>query len=235
MPRVYVLTATPGEFAGVKAALTELAPRHFECREVVTGPGKLNAAMWTARLLAKKGPVPDLILGAGTSGSLDLKLKAGDVVAVDETIVADWREEDATGWRTAAYGSFNYGPPEERAEKMVIRSSSPLVQKLMGRLSPDFLRGRCLSSDSFIAGQEYKLALGRLFGCRICEMEAGAVAHVCRLSGQVPWLQLRVVADTLDDALDDYFRIEKDMVKILGQKTFDLLRLLDENWTELAS
>jgi nucleoside phosphorylase len=189
--------------------------------------------MWVSQLLAL-GPPPALFLGAGTAGSLDLNLKSGDVLASNETLIADWREEDESGWRTAAYGSFDYGEPELKADQMAIRCSSPLVEKLLDRLGEAFLRGRLLSSDSFVAGQAHKLKLGRAFGCRVCEMESGAVAHVCRRSGNRPWLQIRVVADTLDDKLKDYFQMEKDVVKALSEKVALALSLLDEGWGELA-
>jgi nucleoside phosphorylase len=233
MPEVLILTATPGEFAGVKARLERFRPAHFDCRVVETGAGKLNAAMWASRLLAL-GPPPALVLGAGTAGSLDLELRSGDVLASNETLIADWREEGESGWRTAAYGSFDYGEPEQKADQMAIRCSKPLVLKLLDRLGDGFLRGRLLSSDSFVAGQAHKLRLGRAFGCRICEMESGAVAHVCRRSGDQPWLQIRVVADTLDDSLKDYFRMEKDVVKALSEKVAKALSLLDEGWEGLA-
>jgi nucleoside phosphorylase len=180
-------------------------------------------------------PDVDLILGVGTAGSMALNLKAGDVTVANETIIGDWREEDGSGWRTAAYGSFDYGQPSEKVEKMVIRSTSPLILKFLAAFDADCPRVRTFSSDLFVGGKELKLQLGQLFGCQICEMEAGALAHVARRSGRVPWLQIRVVADTLDDALADYFRIEKDMVQILGAKVLAAIQLLDENWTAFAS
>jgi adenosylhomocysteine nucleosidase len=208
-------------------------PHNFDHELVETGPGKLNAAMWLARLLAK-APA-DLVIGAGTAGSLELSLKPGDFLASAEVLISDWRMEDGATNQVAPYGSFNYGPIAENVEKIVIRSPGSLSQKLLASLGPEFLKGRILSSDAFVSGREHKLNLGNLFGCRICEMEAGAIAHVARRSGNPPWLHLRIVADTLDEALQDYFKMELDMTRILGERVLRVLTLLDERWEEYNS
>ncbi|MDR1578373.1 MAG: hypothetical protein LBT86_09165 [Deltaproteobacteria bacterium] len=231
MPKVLTLTATPGEMKGLKASLTGLKPKNFIHELVETGPGKLNSALCLSKLLVES-PV-DLILGAGTAGSLELSLKAGDFLVSDEVVIGDWRMEDGASAQVAPYGSFDYGAIEERLERLVIHCDHPLTQKLIGRLGPEFLRGRILSSDTFVAGRSHKLNLGKLFGCRICEMEAGAIAHVARRSGNPAWLHLRVVADTLDDALDDYFHMEVDMAKILGERVAEVLAILDKEWSSL--
>jgi hypothetical protein len=59
-------------------------------------------------------------------------------------------------------------------------------------------------------------------------MESGAFAYLASRTGDLPWFNVRVVADTLDDALNDYFAIEKDMTDILGRKLVLALGKLDE-------
>ncbi|MDR2141844.1 MAG: hypothetical protein LBR11_08675 [Deltaproteobacteria bacterium] len=227
-PDILILTATPRERRGLANALAGLAPRNFSARLIETGPGKVNAALGMGKLLAT-GPSPPLIIGAGTAGSLEMGLEAGDLVAANETIIADWLEEDDKGRRVGAYGSFHYGPVAAKLPDMLLGCQSPLVTRLLAQLGPEFKRGRILTSDTFVTGRPFKLRQGQLFGCRICDMESGAIAYAANKL-EVPWLHLRVVADTMDDSLSDYFRLEKDMTAILGAKTAQVLRLLDENW-----
>jgi len=60
-------------------------------------------------------------------------------------------------------------------------------------------------------------------------MESGVFAYAAQnLLGNRPWLNLRVVADTLDETLADYFTKEADMTEILGAKTRQALEVLDK-------
>jgi nucleoside phosphorylase len=104
----------------------------------------------------------------------------------------------------------------------------------MERLGDGFLRGRILSSDTFVTGRDLKIRLGEIFGCRICEMEAGAMAYVSMVYSKPPWLQIRTVADALDDNLAAYFKMEKDIAFILGEKVLRVLQVLAKEWRDLA-
>jgi nucleoside phosphorylase len=227
---VLVLTPTPGEFQGVSGALGKLRARNFSLAILESGPGKINAAMKAAEAIsAAKGQGAPLILaGVGTSGSLTLSAACGDVVASRESLVADWRHEDGKETLVGPYGAFDYGPPDEaRVGAMVIREEDPLIAGLVGGLTQNgFLGGRILTSDCFVAGRDHKLALGALYGATVCDMESAAFAFVARALG-ARCLNLRVVADTLDETLEDYFRKELDVTARLGERALDALSALD--------
>jgi hypothetical protein len=64
-------------------------------------------------------------------------------------------------------------------------------------------------------------------------MESGVLAYLAdKILKNVSWFNFRVVADTLDDALNDYFVMEKNMTEILGTKVLEALELFDELLSE---
>ena len=227
---ILVLTPTPREFAAVSRHLAG-AFKNFRVRIVASGPGAVNAAFRTAEAaLGRPEGGPALIIGAGTCGSLSRDLAGGEMIASAEAVIADWLMEDDAGLRHGPYGLFNYRPlsPETLAD-LVIRCPDPLVAALLDRLEQaGFRRGRLMTSDVFVAGLENKLAKGRSFQALGCDMESGVFAYAAQnLLGGSPWLNLRVVADTLDETLADYFDKEADMTEILGAKTRQALEILD--------
>ena len=56
------------------------------------------------------------------------------------------------------------------------------------------VRGRIASGDQFVASTERKEEIVRLFSAVTCEMEAGAIAHVCFLN-RVPCAVIRCISD----------------------------------------
>ena len=233
-PEVIVFTPTPNEFAAVKRQVEAGVYHNFTPRVVESGPGKINATFKMAAEvlpLTASGKRPAFVLGSGTSGSLSLELTAGDLIASSACLISDWRMEDDDCRHSGVYGQFVYHPvTTEKAEEMTITCNDPIVEKLMVRLTgKGFTRGRMLTSDTFVAGRNNKLSLGRDFDCLTCDMESGAFAFTAQhLLGGIPWFNLRVVADTLDESLHDYFNKEIDMVEILGTKTAQALTALDE-------
>ena len=231
MREILILTPTPQEFAAVSRHLAGDFKK-FQVRVVATGPGAINAAFRLAEAaLGREDGGPALIIGAGTCGSLSRELAGGDMIASAEAVITDWLMEDDSGRYYAPYGLFDYQPlSPATAADMTIRCPDPVVAALLDRLEPaGFRRGRLMTSGVFVAGLENKLAKGRSFKALACDMESGVFAYAAlNLLGGRPWFNLRVVADTLDETLADYFTKEADMTEILGAKTREALKLLDE-------
>lgn len=231
---VLVFTPTPNEFAAVRSHVARGSFKNFRVKVVESGPGKINAAFKAAAEITPRlaaGRRPAFVVGAGTSGSLSLELAEGDLVASSSVVISDWRLEDDSDRRHGVYGLFNYQPLEPGlADEIALDCPDPTVGRLMEQLGQTgFKRGRLMTSDTFVAGQANKLGLGRDFKCLACDMESGAFAYAAQnLLGGLPWFNLRVVADTLDESLHDYFNKEVDMVEILGAKTVQALSALDE-------
>jgi nucleoside phosphorylase len=229
---IVILAPTPNEYRSVSRHVGLASLKHLTATVLESGPGKINAAFKAAqelipRLASSEGGV--MLIGAGTSGSMSLELSGGDTLVSNTAVISDWRMEDGQSVKVSPYGWFDYREPSpEHVEKMVLECRDPFLTVFLASLPPEeFKRGRILTSDAFVSGKEHKLSLGRTYGCSICDMESGAFAYVAGKLLGVPWLNIRVVADTLDDALNDYFAVERDMTEILGGKVVEALKRLD--------
>ena len=88
--------------------------------------------------------------------------------------------------------------------------------------------GAMLTSDTFVTGKENRLKLGERFDCLACDMESGAFAYVAEDKLEVPWFNLRIVADTLNEDFDHYKLMEVEMTELLGGRLMVALQALDE-------
>ncbi|MDR2947184.1 MAG: hypothetical protein LBV79_10630 [Candidatus Adiutrix sp.] len=232
LPEILVFTPTPNEYRAGKEHVERAAFVHFTASVVESGPGKINAAFaMTAEVLPRiaAGRKPMLVMGSGTSGSLNASLAAGDMIASNSAVISDWLMDDGKSRQFGPYGQFVYRGMDDRlADEMALECADPAVEKLLAALpAVGFKRGRLCTADTFVAGLDNKLGQGRAFGALACDMESGAFAFTAGKLLRLPWLNLRVVADTLNETLSDYFEKEGDMVDILGAKTARALTILD--------
>ncbi|MDR2443265.1 MAG: hypothetical protein LBE31_07075 [Deltaproteobacteria bacterium] len=229
---VLILTPTPNEYRSVSQHLGTAAFKNILTEVIECGPGKINATFaLTRELLAKNGDRDQVIVvGAGTSGSLAMEMVGGDVIVSNCAVISDWRMEDGQSTKVSPYAWFDYRDPDpHQVSRMVLECHDSLIVEFMKNISPiDFRLGRMMTSDAFVSGKDYKLRLGQTFGCLACDMESGVFGYVAGNLLNLPWFNLRVVADTLDDSLNDYFAIEKDMTDILGRKVVEALKILDQ-------
>jgi nucleoside phosphorylase len=228
---VVILTPTPNEYRKVSRHIGLASFRNLAATVVECGPGKINAAFAAAREILPRLAAGEraVLVGAGTSGSLSLDLTGGDIIASPSAVISDWRREDGRTVKVSPYGWFDYREADpHQVERMVIECRDSMVLEFMGALSGSGLKiGRMLTSDTFIEGRDLKLSMGSAYGCLACDMESGAFGYVAgRLMG-IPWFNLRVVADTLDDGLADYFAMEGDITDILGRHVVRALTILD--------
>lgn len=166
----------------------------FNDKDVVfvqSGIGKVNAAI-TATLLIEKFKVSEVIF-SGVAGSLDERLKVGDVVIGRDIVQHD---VDAT-----AFG-YKMGQIPQMKE-WAFESDKELVEKA-GNIN-DFdhriFFGRILTGDQFVSKKDVKIRLGKDFEALCVDMESGAVAQVCtRLD--VKFLIIRSISDSITDESD---------------------------------
>ena len=163
----------------------------FNDKDVVfvqSGIGKVNAAI-TATLLIEKFEVNKVIF-SGVAGSLDEKLKVGDVVIGRDIVQHD---VDAT-----AFG-YKMGQIPQMKE-WAFESDKELIEKT-GNIS-DFdhhiFYGRILTGDQFVSKKDLKIQLGKDFEALCVDMESGAVAQVCTRLG-VKFLIIRSISDSITD------------------------------------
>ena len=75
---------------------------------------------------------------------------------------------------------------------------------LASELGIKTLRGTVASGDRFVASAAEKERITSLFGAVSCEMEGGAVGHVCYVNG-TPFAVIRAISDDADKgACEDY-------------------------------
>ncbi|MDR1656360.1 MAG: hypothetical protein LBT47_02235 [Deltaproteobacteria bacterium] len=228
---ILILTPTPNEYRSVSQHVGRASFKNFTSDVVECGPGKISATFTaTKEIMARKNfSERGILVGAGTCGSLSLELVGGDVIVSSSGLISDWRMEDGQSVKVSPYAWFDYREPDTyQVERMVLECRDTLVTDLMKNIPhSDFRFGRMLTSDVFVSGKDYKLYLGRTFGCLACDMESAVFGYVAGQLLNLPWFNFRVVADTLEDSLSSYFAMEKDMTEILGRKVVEGLKVLD--------
>ena len=163
----------------------------FNDKDVVfvqSGIGKVNAAI-TATLLIEKFEVNEVIF-SGVAGSLDEKLKVGDVVIGRDIVQHD---VDAT-----AFG-YKMGQIPQMKE-WAFESDKELIEKTGNIFDFDhhIFYGRILTGDQFVSKKDLKIQLGKDFEALCVDMESGAVAQVCTRLG-VKFLIIRSISDSITD------------------------------------
>ncbi len=155
------------------------------------GVGKVNAGL-CVQVLADLFEVTH-ILNTGVAGSLDDRIRIGDLVVSTE---ACYHDVDATNFgyapgevpqlRTAVFTA----DPELRARAAAaVREKAPEVQ---------LFEGRVVSGDQFICEKERKEAISRTFGGLCVEMEGAAIAQAAYVNG-LPFVILRAISDQADE------------------------------------
>ncbi len=115
---------------------------------------------------------PKLVLSAGFAGGLHPGFRVGDLVVATEVIDAE-----GTRWPTTWPGEL---PP--------------------GEWQPPLRRGRLLSLNQLVGSAGEKRALGERHDAVAVEMEAAALAPLCRKQG-VPFGCVRAISDDADTGL----------------------------------
>ena len=185
----------------------------FNDRDVVfvqSGIGKVNAAI-TATLLIEKFKVSEVIF-SGVAGSLDERLKVGDVVIGRDIVQHD---VDAT-----AFG-YKMGQIPQMKE-WAFESDKELVEKA-GNIN-DFdhriFFGRILTGDQFVSKKDVKSRLGKDFEALCVDMASGAVAQVCTRLG-VKFLIIRSISDSITDESDMEY---ETFVKLAAKNSTRILK-----------
>lgn len=185
----------------------------FNDRDVVfvqSGIGKVNAAI-TATLLIEKFKVSEVIF-SGVAGSLDERLKVGDVVIGRDIVQHD---VDAT-----AFG-YKMGQIPQMKE-WAFESDKELVEKAgnVNDFDHRIFFGRILTGDQFVSKKDVKIRLGKDFEALCVDMESGAVAQVCTRLG-VKFLIIRSISDSITDESDMEY---ETFVKLAAKNSTRILK-----------
>ena len=149
------------------------------------GVGKVNAAVCaqTMALIYE----PELIINSGVSGALSPELRVGDVVIGTDVVQHDVDT-------TALGDEPGFVSTVDRLSFPLDNFASTAIAVAAEELGIRAVRGRIASGDQFVASTERKEEIVRLFSAVTCEMEAGAIAHVCFLN-RIPCAVIRSISD----------------------------------------
>ena len=143
---------------------------------VVSGIGKVNAALCTADLIETFAP--DFILNIGISGGLCDKLHIGEYI-----IGSDIVYHDVWCGKPNAYGQIQEFPAQ-------YHSAAELCCKLS-----DYQQGLICCGDKFITQSDELASISRHFPTALAvDMESAAIAQTCHIYNK-PLLCLRQISD----------------------------------------
>ena len=157
---------------------------------VKCGVGKVNAAVCCQTLIMTYHP--EVVINSGVAGSLSPKLDILDVAVATDAVQHDY-DTSAIGEPNGAL-SINgelvtYLPCDAAWRERLLDAAN--------RVGVRAVPARIASGDQFINRGEDKQKIVDRFGAEACEMEGGAIAQTCYLSG-VPCAILRAISDSTD-------------------------------------
>jgi adenosylhomocysteine nucleosidase len=138
-----------------------------------TGIGKVNATYSLTRELTQRrqqGRSPTRVVNLGTAGSRCFR--TGDLIACHQFVQ---RDMDVT--------PLGFAHGETPYETTPLMLESPV-------LFPELTRGICGSGDSFVTGE-------LVMDCQVMDMEAYALAKVCRAE-EMPFAAVKYITDGAD-------------------------------------
>lgn len=157
--------------------------------------GKVNAALCAQAMMDLFSP--RLVLNLGVAGGIGQGVHIGDVVVATACVEYDF---DTTALDAWPVGTMMLPGQEEPVRFLPCGEgpSAALAQAGEG-LYGKVHRGVIATGDRFVADGEFGSWLQREFGALACEMEGGAIAHVC-LANQVPCAVLRTISDNAHES-----------------------------------
>ena len=154
------------------------------------GVGKVNAAICT-RMMIDLYRV-DAVINSGVAGALSTQVSVGDVVIATSAVQHDYDTTalgEPRGMITCAGENvINFPADESLSDKLFAAAQNLENTKVF--------KGVVATGDEFVHEAQRRLAIGEEFSALACEMEGGAIAHVCHRAN-VPWSILRSISDDL--------------------------------------
>lgn len=167
-------------------------------REVVIakcGIGKVFAALCAEAMILKYKP--DLIINTGVAGSLSENLSTLDV-AVSRAVVEHDFDTSALGDKKGHVCGL------ESIEIHADAAMSRAIEGIVRGMGVNCEYGVIASGDEFISSTAKKAEIVREFGAVACEMEGGAIGHVCHVN-KIPFTVVRAISDSADGSSEmDY-------------------------------
>ncbi|MBO4733862.1 MAG: 5'-methylthioadenosine/S-adenosylhomocysteine nucleosidase [Clostridia bacterium] len=183
-----------------------------EVTVILCGIGKVNAAA-CATYLCDSGC--ELILNFGLSGGLKETCR-GEFILPESFLEHDF---DLT--------PLGYKPCEKPEQTYIYSANKPLLDKISkaGFAKPG---GTAVCGDRFICSKADREFLINTFCARSCDMETGAIASVCSMTG-IPFISLRRISDDASDtATESYNNMNKNEGMTLSDAFLRCLNIICE-------
>ncbi len=151
----------------------------------VCGVGKVAAAACTQSMITKYSP--ELIINSGVAGCTRNDLHCGDIVIARNTIQHDIDT-------TALGDPKGFVSGLEKINFVCDKDVVAAFKAITEAKEYAFKLGVIATGDKFISDKKDKEFLKIWFGASACDMEAGAINHVCFLN-KVPFASIRALSD----------------------------------------
>lgn len=199
-----------GIICAMKSELDLVAAADFgdrnKIRCILSGMGKVNAAVATTRLIYDYKP--DCIINAGVAGSLNSDIREGAVVIGAKTAYHDvW-----------CGGETPLGMVEGFPQRF---AAHPVLLEAACGCAPDLHSGLIITGDQFYLSEIEDRRQKMLYPDALAvDMESAAIAHVCYIF-DVPFLSFRIISDSHDDGqqLQNY----TDFWQSMAERSFGVI------------
>ncbi len=155
---------------------------------VECGIGKVNAAMCAQTMIDRFSP--DVIINSGIAGATHEDVRICDMVVGTEVLEHDMNTSaigDPIGLISLPEGNRTFFSCDEETADRIYN----ICKKVEGA---DTFKGRIASGDLFVSRRSKRRLLNIRFEALACEMEGGAVGHIC-YRNKIPFCVFRVISD----------------------------------------
>lgn len=143
-----------------------------KCAVVLSGVGKVHAAMCTQTLILKYSP--DFVLNVGVAGGIEENIKIGDVVVASGVIQHDFDVTAFPGRKKGEVSGIKI--VEFECAKWITDKILYCSQNISDL---NLHTGTILTGDQFLISTQKLHELKSHFGGVACDMESGSIGHVC--------------------------------------------------------
>ena len=158
---------------------------------VKSGAGEIYAAAATQMLITKYEV--GMIVNFGICGGLTPDMSLRRAVVVEKVVHYDFDTSAIDNCEPARYIDY----PD-----IYISASSELIEAAL-EAEPELEKVICASADKFVADPERKAELNRLYGAKICEMEAAGILLTAGRAG-IPVLMIKAVSDSVEGGAEEF-------------------------------
>nr|BET44876.1 MAG: 5'-methylthioadenosine/S-adenosylhomocysteine nucleosidase [Candidatus Aschnera chinzeii] len=189
---------------------------NFHIALLLSGIGKVSAAISTTILIEKFSPT--VIINVGCAGSLTSKLKIGDIAISTHTCYYD-----------VDLSIFGYHLGQVPECPLLFNANAKLVkliQLCIQKLQYNYLTGTICTGDKFLIDINNTRYINKMNIIPIAvDMEGAAISHVC-YRFNIPFIVLRVISDVVNT---NSYLLFKQQIKLINIKIFNIIKMFLSN------